>query len=478
MNELPCPEGLDPAVWASMPPVGQAFVQGLLTQVQALHAQVSELSARLGQHSGNSSRPPSADPPSAPRRPRRPPRGKRRGAQAGHPGAHRALLPPEQVDDLQLHRPLCCPHCRVDLPPALPPCAPVERRQIVEVPAVRPHVTEHQLLCVQCPHCARTVRARMPGDAPPGAFGPNLIALVALLHGRFRLSEREVRSLLGDLFGIDLALGSVAAACQTVSAALAPPYQQVQKALATQEVANADETGWKQAGQRRWLWVAVSGICTLFMVAAGRNQAALSALLGGFQGVLGSDRLCTYDVVPLPRRQLCWAHLKRNILWFSERDGAVKQWADQLLEHVAALFQHWHQFKSGQIERAELVRRMAPVQQQVQALLEQGQRLPLPKAVTFSREVLERWRGLWAFIYVDGVEPTNNAAERALRPAVLWRKGCFGAQSEEGNQFVERLLTVRATCAQQERHLWTFLSEAVSAHWANKPPPVLVSTPS
>ena len=194
--------------------------------------------------------------------------------------------------------------------------------------------------------------------------------------------------------------------------------------------------------------------------------------------MLGSDRLGTYDVLPLARRQLCWAHLKRNLLGFSERDGAVQEWADQLLVQVGALFAQWHQFKAGEIERAELVRRLEPVQQQMQELLAQGQSLPLPKAVTFSREVAQRWVGLWTFIYVEGVEPTNNGAERALRPAVLWRKGCFGAQSEGGNQFVERLLTVRATCAQQERHLWTFLSDAVVAHWAGKPAPVLVSTPT
>ena len=471
MNEAPRPEQIDPADWEQTPVAVRALIAALITQV-------NDLAARLGQHSGNSSRPPSADPPNAPSRPQSPPRGKRRGGQPGHPGACRVLLPTEQVADLQLHHPLCCPHCQADLPPDLPQSAPAERRQIVEVPTVRPHVTEHQLLCVQCPHCQRSVRASMPPDAPPGSFGPNLVALVALLHGRFRLSEREVSNLLVDLFGIDMALGSVSAACLSVSAALERPYQQVQAALAGQKVANADETGWKQAGKRRWLWVAVSPLCTLFMVAAGRNQAALSALLGEFRGLLGSDRLGTYDVLPLTRRQLCWAHLKRNIIWFSERDGAVKQWADKLLLQVSELFKHWHQFKDGQIERTELAQRMEPVQQQVAELLLQGQGMPMPKAVTFSKEVAERWLGLWAFIYVAGVEPTNNVAERALRPAVLWRKGCFGAQSDGGNQFVERLLTVRATCAQQERHLWTFLSDAVAAHWAAKPAPVLVATPT
>lgn len=471
MSDLAKPEQIDPADWEQTPQAVRALVITLITQM-------AELAARLGQHSGNSSIPPSADPPSAPPRPQRPPRGKRRGAQPGHPGAHRALLPPEQVDDLQLHHPVCCPHCQTALPADLPQSAPPERRQITEVPPVSPHVTEHQLLTVECPNCARPVRASLPDDVPPGAFGPNLVALVALLHGRFRLSEREVCSLLEDLFGIDMALGSVSAACQTVSAALAPAYEQVQQALATQPVANSDETGWKQAGQRRWLWVAVSAICTLFMVTPGRNSSALKSLLGDFKGLVGSDRFKAYDVLPLERRQLCWAHLKRNITWFAERDGEVKAWGQDLLEQVTALFKAWHEFKAGAIKRSELVRQMEPVQQQVRELLLAGQSLGLSKAVSMSRELLAHWSALWTFIYEAGVEPTNNVAERALRPAVLWRKGCFGAQSDGGNQFVERLLTVRATCAQQERHLWSFLGQAVTAHWVDKPSPQLIATPT
>src|SRR4051812_46971683 len=200
MSDLARPTQVDPADWEQTPLAVRALVATLLEQV-------AELAARLGQHSGNSSQPPSADPPGAPPRPQRPPRGKRRGAQPGHPGAHRALLPPEQVDELLLHRPHSCPHCLSDLPTELPSSAPPERRQITEVPAVKPYVTEHQLLCVECPNCARQVRAALPDDTPPGAFGANLVALVALLHGRFRLSEREVASLLGDLFGIEMALG-------------------------------------------------------------------------------------------------------------------------------------------------------------------------------------------------------------------------------------------------------------------------------
>lgn len=478
MSDLPQPADIEPADWEQTPLAVRTAFCNLLTQLATLQAQLTDLTARLNQHSGNSSRPPSADPPAAPKRQPRPPRGLRRGAQPGHPGAHRALLPPEQIDEFQLHRPLCCPHCQADLPADLPPSAEVQRRQVIEVPLVAPYVTEHQLLCVSCPHCAQQVRASLPDEVPPGAFGANLVALVALLHGRFRLSEREVAALLGDLFGIEMALGSVAAACQTVSAALEPSYQQVQQTLVEQPVANTDETGWKQAGKRQWLWVAVSRVCTLFMLAGGRNRVALNTLLGEFAGVVGSDRFTAYDALPLARRQLCWAHLKRNITWFAERDGAVKQWADKLLLQVAQLFKIWHQYRVGKIERGQLVQQMMPVQQQLHQLLREGQGLNMPKAVSFSADLLAHWRALWTFIYTEGVEPTNNSAERALRPAVLWRKGCFGTQSDAGNRFVERLLTVRATCEQQQQHLWSFLGAAVTAHWADKPSPILIPNPT
>lgn len=471
MEPLPPPPEIAPADWEQTPPAVRQLISTLL-------AQVADLTARLGQHSGNSSRPPSSDPPSAPTRPARPPRGRRRGGQPGHPGHQRVLVPPERLDAVCEHHPTTCPHCQTPLAPDLPASGPPRCQQVWDVPPVQPHITEHRFATVTCPQCQHVVSAPPPPEVPPGAFGPHLVALIALLHGRYRLSVRETSALLADLFGLPVGVGSIPALCQQTSTALAAPYQEIATQVAAQPVANVDETGWKQAGQRRWLWVAVTALGTLFRVAPQRNTAALRALLGAdFAGVIGSDRYSAYEPWPLERRQLCWAHLLRDVRAFAERDGPVGAWGQRGLDQIRGLFQAWHTLRPGMLDRAALQQQVGPVQAAVREWLSAGLELDLPAAQQFSRALLTRDPALWTFLYREGVEPTNNAAERALRPAVLWRKGCFGADSTAGNEFVERILTVSATCRQQERHLWTFLAEAVQAYWAGGAAPSLVSTP-
>jgi transposase len=236
LNEHAPPLGIPPADWEATPATVRAVVLALLNQVQTLHTRVSELEAHLKQHSGNSSRPPSSDPPSAPPPPAASPTGRKRGAQPGHPGRHRELLPPDQVTDLVVHLPSTCPHCQQDVPDALPATGPVLRQQVWDLPPVEPLVIEHQFPTVTCPHCQTTIRAARPPEVPPGSFGPQVVALVALLHGRYRLSTREIVLLLTDLWGIPLSLGSVPALYQTVSTALAPVYSEVQSAVQAQAV--------------------------------------------------------------------------------------------------------------------------------------------------------------------------------------------------------------------------------------------------
>jgi transposase len=481
------PAGITPAEWATTPPAVRVALQAALLiieqllplqqQLAVLQQQVAELQARLNQHSANSSKPPSSDPPNAPPRPARPPRGRARGAQPGHVGQHRPLLPPEQVDEIVSHHPLFCPTCQADLPTCLPDAAPILRQQVWEIPELRPCVSEHQYHSVCCPQCQTLVRAERGADVPPGAFGARAAALVGLLRGSYHLSHQEVGTLLFDLFGLPISDGSVVALQTSVSAALASPYETVRMAVQAAAVANVDETGWKEAGKRRWLWVVVSATVTLFHVATGRGASVVRQLLGTqYAGIVGSDRLKTYRCVDVDRRQLCWAHLIRNLLALAERKGTLGGWACDLLALVDLMFGIWHQFRAGSIDRETLQEGLVPIQVYMRAILECGQRR-YDQAQGLSEELLTLWPALWTFASVEGVEPTNNAAERALRPAVLWRKKSFGAQSEAGNTFVERILTVRATCTQQGYHLLTFLTEAVQAHWAGQPAPTLVPTP-
>jgi transposase len=477
MSEVTPPLGITPADWDATPPAVRAVVLALRDQVQALQTRVTDLEHQLKRHSGNSSRPPSSDPPRAAPRPRGTPTGRKRGGQPGHPGHQRDLLPPGQVDELIVHRPSACPHCQTALPHDLPASA-VLRQQVWEVPPLQAHVTEHQFPSVTCPHCQTAVRAPRPPEVPPGSFGPHLVALVALLHGRFRISTRELVLLLEALWQLPLSVGSVPALYQTASDALAPVYDELQQVVQGQAVVNVDETPWREQRQGRYLWVAVTLVATLFQVAR-RSRAAFEQLLGApFGGIVGSDRYNAYAHLPAPQRQLCWAHLKRDWQFYRERAGPVGVWGEAAMAEITKLFARWHRFRNGEIDRATLQGELAPIQAELRRLVETGRDdLPWEQARGFCRDLLGMWPALWTFVEVEGVEPTNNAAERALRPAVLWRKGCYGTDSVAGSRFVERILTVATTCQQQQRHILPFLADAVRAHWVGRPAPTLMSTP-
>lgn len=484
MEPVPLPDDIPADDWAATPAfIQQAFVAlvAIVAQQQQqlaqLQAQVADLQARLNQHSQNSSKPPSSDPPSAPPRPLRVPRGRVKGGQPGHERHERPIPDPDQITEVRHHHPDTCPHCQASVADNRRDACAVQIQYVWELPVVEPLITAHHYHTLCCPSCGQLVTASRPPDVPPGSFGSRTAASVALLHGRYRISDREIPQLLHDFFALPLSLGSVVDLQQSCSLALAPIYSAIQTIVQQQAHINMDETGWKEAGKRRWLWVAVSAVATLFHVASSRGGKVITRLLGSaFDGIVSSDRLKSYQVLPAERRQICWAHLIRTLIAFYERDGPLGWWAADMLAQVDLMFGLWYAFRDGRIDRATLEASMQPVQLSVRAMLERGRRR-YDQAQGLSEELLNLWPALWTFVTTEGVEPTNNAAERALRPAVLWRKGCFGAQSEGGNRFVERILSVSATCRQQQRHLLTFVTEAIRALWAGDPAPSLIPLP-
>lgn len=481
MVEIP---KLSDEIRASLPLEVQSYIAALevalpalQAQIETLQAQVSELQARTRQNSQNSSRPPSSDPLDAPPRPKRQPSARKRGGQPGHKRHEREMLCSEAVDEVVDHHPAECPLCHKQLSANLPDVTAPDRQQVWDIPPVKPHVTEHRYHRVECPDCHSTVEAERPADVPAGAFGATVIALIGLLRGHYRLSIRKIVALLSDVFHLPISTGGVVDLCHLLNAALTNPYTESQAKVSQADKANVDETGWKKAGQKLWLWVAVTTQTTLFMI-ADRSGTSLKTLLGAsFKGIITSDRFKSYLAMAVEQRQACWAHLKRNWQAFSERDGPVGTWGQQALTQIEKLFDLWHQFKAGQLDRPTLQSKMLPVQTELRRLLEKGQELPLAKAQTFCQNVLALWPALWRFLEVEGLEPTNNAAERALRHAVLWRKGCFGTQSDTGTQFVARILTVVETCRQQKLHVLTFLTASVQAYLSGRPAPNLFPTP-
>lgn len=477
--------GVSPDDWAHAPETVQLALLSLLDIVRAQSAQIKELQtlvrelqAKLGQTSRTSSKPPSSDPPSAPPHPPRPARGRKAGGQVGHEGHQRPLLPPEQVQDPIELQPEHCPRCQTALPANLPDVAPLRRTQVWELPPIEPLITEYRQHSVCCPLCQQFVTADLPADAPAGAFGPRATALMAILRGRYRLSLDQVEEFLADVCGLPIASASIVRGCERVSAALDPIDTAIQKAIQTQPHVNVDETSWPSETRKGWLWVAVSAVAVCFRICTGRGQNELRALLGdSYRGIVSSDRLSAYKLLPNEQRQLCWSHLVRNLLGLQERYDDESGWAQQMLEQTEHLFFAWHAYKDGWYDQVALQQALLAVRLAMQERLRAGVSSPHPQIAGLSRELLSQWEALWTFSRVEGVEPTNNAAERALRPAVLWRKGCFGSRSADGCRFVERLLSVRATCVQQERALFAFVTTAVQAAWANQPAPPLVSSP-
>lgn len=462
---------LPPDIWAATPGAAQALIL-------ALQARIRDLEAQLGQNSSNSSRPPSTDSPQAPPRPEAPPSGRSRGGQPGHRGAFRALLPVEQVDELVAVVPERCRHCQQPFPePATRRRGRVWRHQVVELLPLAVRVTEYQMVVRRCPDCGKCTRAALPDGVPRRPFGVRLTAVVALLTGRYRLSRREVQQMLQDLWAVRVSLGAVVGQEQAQSAALAPVVEEARAAVQQAAVVNMDETGWRQDQQRAWLWTALTAELTVFRIDRSRGGAVVEGLLGSeFAGVVGSDRWSAYSRFPAERRAVCWAHLKRDFQALVDRSGEAAPLGHWGLAEIARLFALWHRFRAGEFDRSELRRRLVPLQARLGRLLRRGQENPDWKAAGLCRELTKWWAALWTFARVEGVEPTNNVAERALRPAVLWRKGSFGSDSEAGSRFAERLLTVGATCRQQERPLLDFLVAAGKAALHGTAAPSLVPT--
>lgn len=445
----------------------------LEARLARVEATLAKLEARANANSRNSHRPPSSDPPSAPPRPTKPPTGRSRGGQPGHPQATRPLVPPDQVTTRHVVKPEACGDCGRRLRGTDP--AP-ERRQIVDLPVVEPVVTEYELHALRC-RCGAVTRAALPVGAPTSGFGPRLAAFVALATGAYHLSKRGLQALLADTFHLHLGLGTIPKLERTVSAALEAPVAEAHACVQQAPAVNADETSWREAGRKAWLWVAATALVVVFCIRRFRDRASAQALLGlEFAGLLGSDRWASYGWIPLARRQFCWAHLKRDFRAMVEAGGEAGRVGTALLGLRKRVFKWWHRVRDGDLTRATLRNYVDGLRPAFCRWLERGTRSGHTKSVGVCRELLTHELALWTFVRREGIEPTNNDAERALRPAVLWRKGSWGTQSEAGSRFVERMLTTVTTLKRQGRNVHDFVTAACEAAMASRPAPSLLTT--
>jgi transposase len=454
-----------------------ARIAELEALVAQLEAKIKALEVRLGQTSRNSHKSPSSDPPDAPERPKKPPSGRKAGGQLGHEGKKRDLFPPEEVDDFIPYVPETCKHCNAPLPQEATPGDPAPvRYQVVDLPEKPLILVEYQLQARTSEQCGEITRGELPPEVASSNFGPRLTALAAFLMGACQLSKRQVEEIFEDVFGGPLALGTVVNMQNEASGALEATYQEAGKVVRDAPAKNLDETGWKYRSKNCWLWAAATSTVAYLVIHARRGADGLLALVGGvLRGIFTSDRWKVYGRRAKRFRQLCWAHLIRDFQKLIDSGGPGASIGERAKELAGELFMVWRDFKEGRIDRATLQGTLRPVRRQLRLLLEEGAKLVGEKVSVFSQNLLDLEPALWTFTHSEGVEPTNNHAERVLRQGVLWRKRSFGTQSQDGCRFVERILTVVQTCRLQRRRVYPFLVEAIKAYRKGQAAPSLVS---
>jgi transposase len=448
----------------------RALFRELWEKVGQLQVAVEKLQEGANRNSQNSSQPPSQDRPEQKAVKEKPSQPRQRGGQPGHRGHRRLLV--EHVDEVIHHRPVSCRRCGALL---LGEDPTPYRHQVTELPIVKPYVVEHQIHSIDCPCCGLTNRGEVPPEVAASQFGVNVISLVGLLMGRYRLSKRQVSQLLWECFGIEMAASTVVNHQKTISQALAEPVAELQPYIQGQPTCNVDETGWRQAGQlrRSWLWTVVTRYATLFRIAPSRGSQVARDLLGeNYLGVAGTDRYSAYTW--LAWRQFCWSHLLRDFQKILERgdDSYLIGWNLKLQADYLLVL--WARVRDGTLSYPDFMTEFPVVQTLIRHWLTTGLSASSSRTAATCHQLLDRDTSLWLFATKPGVEPTNNSAERALRHPVLWRRTSHGTQSDPGSQFVERILSVVETCRQQQRPVFDFLHQALMAYRAGQPAPSLL----
>jgi transposase len=443
-------------------------------QIQQLTARVDRLERELRKNSRNSSQPPSQDRPKPPPKPKGR-SGRKQGGQPGHEGHGRDLLPTWATDEVVVHWPGSC-GCghefsegeRVGVGDPL-------RHQVEELPEIATLVIEHQCPRVRCPECGAKQRASLPADVAGSAFGPRFQAAVVTLSVRNRISRRDVVELCEQLFRARISTGTVDAILARAGDALEDPYEDLLQRVRRSEALNMDETGWRLQGQKRALWGAFTNRHAVLRIAADRHEDHARELLAGSTAIVTSDRWWAYGHLPLARRQVCWAHLRRDFQAHAEGLGAEKELGELGLRVCDELFWSWEIYQHTH-ERKELKRRIRLLRRELKPILRTySSKAPRYKYTRgIARNLLKVWPALWTFADKRGVEPTNNHAERALRGAVIYRKLSLGSQSEDGERRISRLLSAHTTCRLQHRSLHEYLAELLAATARGDPAPLLV----
>ncbi len=464
-------------------------------QISESEKQIADLERQLKlrrQNSTTSSKPPSSDGLAGEQRQRGSKRKKGRrkpGGQPGHRGHWRELVPAERVNEVIEVFPPRCRHCNHRFPgrsPKLTVEGEPRRHQVTELPPIEAHITEYRCERALCPACGKATQAALPQEAT-GNFGPQLTALIAYLTVVCRMPRRVVLELIGQVLGIQLSLGSVQNSWEEASEAVAEPCAELERQLPNQPVINSDETGYRTNGEKRWLWAMVA---PGFVFTRSRFRVALKVLVrllgAAFAGVLCSDRYVAYLKYHKGSGQLCWAHFKRNVLGVLEiaKTTDAEKFCRDLLALHARLFRLWHRFRDGPgarygpIDRQQLILKSIPLEKKFFELADRYADSRDKDVRNLATALLMHFEKFFTFLDQEGVEPTNNSVERALRCAVQWRKISFGSRSADGEVAVARLLTVARTCPMQGQTPLSYLSAAIRSYRSAQPTQSLLKSAS
>lgn len=473
---------LTPEMMAEFPPAAVELIKQLLGIIQAqatiisaqnakiasLEAKIVGLEAKLNQNSRNSSKPPSSDGPQVKRTPPKPKSGHEPGGQPGHPKQSRELIDTSKCEAVVPCLPTVCRNCSAPLRGT--DAEPI-RYQVSELPVVKPIVTEYQLHRIVCT-CGCSTAGTLP-EHVTGQDGPRLRACVTMLTGAYRLSKTKAASLLGALFQISMSAGQVCAIEARTGEELQPVVDQI-LSDARQCPANIDETS---LGKKRWLWVMVTSIGTYYQIVSDRTRSQLTKLIGThYRCVLTSDRHSVYSHLPVELHQCCWAHLRRDFQAMIDRKNGGFTIGSELLSLSDELFDHWKRVRDGTLSKKEFVNTLFTVKDfrtRFRNVLQRGTDCGCQKTMATCRQLLSQEVSLYRFVYMDGVEPTNNAAERALRHGVIWRKQSHGPKSITGSRFLANIWSITETCRQHGRNLWQYLTESLKSIENGKRPTLL-----
>jgi transposase len=466
---MDAPPTLPPNVLASLPPAVVALIQWQAEQIRVLTARVAELEAQIGKNPNNSSKPPSSTHPHDKTPPSKPKSGRPRGGQPGHDKHERALIPTDECQEVIPCVPNACRRCGQPLAGVDP--TPL-RHQVWELPEIAPLVTEYQRHRLVC-SCGCSTCGELPPGVPTGQAGARLIAFAALLMACFRQSKRRAAQFLSTILNQPASAGWMVLLQERAADAVKPAYDELARKLAEQSSPHIDESPTKEGSKKAWVWTIVAATFTFFACRTSRAADVLTELLGDdFTGVIHCDRARMYW--RFGRLQWCWAHLKRDFQALIDSPcGTAKRLGHDLMKPTREMFALWQKVRDGTLSHATFRRQMRPIRQQIDSLLLRGYFNARTRG--FCKELVQHKQNLWTFVDIDGIEPTNNAAERALRHAVIWRKLSFGTQSERGSRFVETMLSVIETCRQQKRNVFRFVTAAVEAHFARRPAPLLLA---